>query len=82
MAIDPDWGWEYIDGRYVKAYQHSAGAAGKEPRALGKSRAGNTTKIHLVVDSYGLLVEFEIPDGEVNGCSVADIDWGLYRSGI
>ncbi len=32
---------------------------------------GNTTKIHLVVDSYGLPVEFEITGGEVNDCSIA-----------
>ncbi|UJP05793.1 MAG: hypothetical protein LZF61_02130 [Nitrosomonas sp.] len=35
-----------------------------------KSRAGNTTKIHLVVDSYDSPVEFEITGGEVNDCSV------------
>ncbi len=40
-------------------------------RPIGKSRAGNTTKIHLVVDSYGLPVEFEITGGEINDCSVA-----------
>ncbi|MBY0483942.1 MAG: hypothetical protein K2P83_05465 [Nitrosomonas sp.] len=28
------------DGSYVKAYQHSGGAASKEPQALGKSCAG------------------------------------------
>jgi len=78
LVIDSDWEWEFIDGSYVKAHQHSAGAAGKEPQAIGKSRAGNTTKIHLVVDSYGLPVEFEITGGEVNDCSVApDLIAGL-----
>lgn len=43
----------------------------QESQAIGKSRAGNPTKIHLVVDSYGLPVEFEITGGEVNDCSVA-----------
>ena len=52
--MDPDWEWEFIDGSYVKAHQHSAGAVGQESQAIGKSRAGNTTKIHRVVDSYGL----------------------------
>jgi transposase len=64
LIIDPDCEWEFIDGSYVKAHQHSAGAAGKKPQAIGKSRAGNTTKIHLVVDSYGLPIEFEITGGE------------------
>ena len=36
-----------------------------------KSRAGNTTKIHLAVDGYGLPVEFEITGGEINDCSAA-----------
>ncbi len=70
MAVDPDWEWEFIDGSYVKAHQHSAGGAGQEGQAIGKSRAGNTTKIHLVVDGYGLPVKFEITGGEVNVCSV------------
>lgn len=39
--------------------------------AIGKSRAGNTTKIHLVVDSCGLPAGFEITGGEVNDCSIA-----------
>ena len=71
LSIDPDCEWEFIDGSYVKAHQHSAGAADKEPQAIGKSRAGNTTKIHLVVDSYGLPAEFEITGGEINDCSIA-----------
>jgi len=52
LVIDPDWEWEFIDGSYVKAHQHSAGAADREPQAIGKSRAGNTTKIHLAVSSH------------------------------
>jgi transposase len=71
LSIDPDCEWEFIDGSYVKAHQHSAGAADKEPQAIGKSRAGNTTKIHLAVDSYGLPADFEITGGEVNDCSIA-----------
>ena len=69
--MDPDWEWEFIDGSYVKAHQHSAGAVGQESQTIGKSLARNTTKIHRVVDSYGLPVEFKITGGEVNDCSVA-----------
>ena len=61
----------FSDGSYVKAHQHSAGAADKKSQAIGKSRAGNTTKIHLAVDGCGLPVEFEITAGDVNDCSVA-----------
>ena len=56
----PDTEWIFIDGSYVKAHQHSAGAQSVEPQAIGKSRAGNTTKIHLAVDSYGLPIEFTV----------------------
>lgn len=43
----------------------------KNRRLKVKSRAGNTTKIHLAVDGYGLPVEFEITGGEINDCSAA-----------
>jgi len=71
LTIDPDWKWEFIDGSYAKAHQHSAGAAGQQSQAIGKSHAGNTTKIHFAVDGHGLPVEFEITGGEINDCSAA-----------
>ena len=42
-------------------------------RPSEKAVRGNTTKIHLAVDGYGLPVEFEITGGEVNDCSAAPI---------
>ncbi len=30
LRIEPDLEWGFIDGSYVKAHQHSAGAAGQE----------------------------------------------------
>jgi transposase len=71
LVDEPDLEWEFIDGSYVKAHQHSAGAASGETEAIGKSRAGNTTKIHLAVDAYGLPIEFVITGGEVNDCTAA-----------
>jgi transposase len=71
LVVDPDLEWEFIDGSYVKAHQHSAGAAGKESQAIGKSRAGNTSKIHLAVDSYGLPIEFVITGGETHDSKAA-----------
>lgn len=71
LIQEPDTEWEFIDGTYVKAHQHSAGAAETEPQAIGQSRAGNTTKIHLAVDSYGLPIEFILTGGEVNDCTAA-----------
>ncbi|ABC30043.1 Transposase and inactivated derivatives [Hahella chejuensis KCTC 2396] len=73
LVREPDLEWGFIDGSYVKAHQHSAGACTEEPQAIGKSRAGNTTKVHLAVDAYGLPVEFEITGGEVNDCTAAEL---------
>lgn len=71
LAEDPDLEWEFIDGSIVKAHQHSAGAASEEDQAIGKSVAGNTTKIHMAVDSCGLPIEFELTGGEVHDCKAA-----------
>ena len=45
LVTDPDCEWEFIDGSIVKAHQHSAGASSDDNEAIGKSVAGNTTKI-------------------------------------
>jgi transposase len=60
---DPEW--LFIDGSIVKAQQASCGAASCADEAIGKSRGGNSTKIHLAVDSGGLPVYFEISGGQV-----------------
>ncbi|SFU35493.1 Transposase DDE domain-containing protein [Nitrosospira multiformis] len=64
LVVEPDLEWAFIDGSYAKAHQHSAGAASSEDEAIGKSRAGTTSKIHLAVDAHGLPVEFEITGGK------------------
>lgn len=48
----------------MKAHQHSSGAA------CG-SVAGNTTKIHMTVDSCGLPIHFRITGAEVHDCKEA-----------
>ncbi|WP_249347991.1 IS5 family transposase, partial [Rhodococcus erythropolis] len=71
LIEEPDLEWAFIDGTYVKAHQHSSGAASDQSEAIGKSRAGNTSKIHLAVDAHGLPVAFEITGGNVNDCTSA-----------
>lgn len=49
--------------------QPSASACGRRKRgaeanAIGRSRGGRTTKVHLVVDALGLPVEFEVTVGQ------------------
>lgn len=40
-------------------------------KAIGKSRAGNTSKIHLAGDACGLPIAFDVTGGHINGCSQA-----------
>lgn len=66
LVADPDMEWVFIDGSYAKAHQHSAGAAGGMDQAIGKSRAGNTSNIHLAVGACGPPVVFETTGGQIN----------------
>jgi transposase len=71
LVQEPDLEWTFVDGSIVKAHQHSTGAASQEEEAIGKSVAGNTTKIHMAVDAYGLPIHFEITGGEVHDAKAA-----------
>jgi hypothetical protein len=48
-----DQEWVFLDGSYIRAHQHASGARHGEERAIGKSRGGNTTKIHSAADVHG-----------------------------
>ena len=71
ISEDSDHEWSFIDGTIVKAHQHSAGARKGCESAIGKSVAGNTTKVHMAVDAFGLPIHFEITGGEVHDCKIA-----------
>ncbi|CAM3711481.1 IS5 family transposase [Xenorhabdus thuongxuanensis] len=58
--------WLFIDGSIVRTHQHSAGADSEKDEAMGKSRGGHSTKIHLAVDSFGLPIHFELSGGQVH----------------
>jgi hypothetical protein len=63
--------WIFIDGSYVKTHHHSAGAAGGYNENIGKSRADNTSKVHLAVNAYGLPEVFTVTGGHINDCTEA-----------
>ncbi len=44
LIIDPDWEWKFIDGSYVKAHQHSAGAVDQETAGHRKKPCGQHYK--------------------------------------
>ena len=71
LVHEPDLEWAFIDGSIVKAHQHSAGTASKEVQAIGKSVAGNTTKIHMAVDACGFPIAFQLTGGEVHDAKAA-----------
>ena len=67
-----DTEWVFVDGSYVGCHQHESGARLGEDRAIGQSRGGATTKIHLSCDADGYPLDFKITGGEVHDSQVAD----------
>ena len=67
-----DFEWVFADGSVVRAHQHSTGAATTDSECIGKSRGGNSTKIHLAVDSGGLPIYFELSEGQKNDITRAE----------
>ncbi|MFI1146611.1 IS5 family transposase [Streptomyces sp. NPDC020780] len=67
-----DLGWVVaVDSTIVRAHQHAAGAHKKgalasepEDHALGRSRGGLTTKVHLAADDHCRPLAFVLPPGQ------------------
>ena len=66
-----DTEWVFTDGSYVRCHQHASGARRGEDRAIGRSRGGATTKIHLSCDADGYPLDFKITGGDVHDSQVA-----------
>ncbi|WP_260584345.1 IS5 family transposase [Streptomyces murinus] len=68
-----DWTIVCVDSTTVRAHQHAAGArkGGQDwpGEAIGRSRGGLTTKIHLACDGRGRPLAFTITGGNVNDCT-------------
>lgn len=71
LSFDTDTEWLFIDSSVVRAHQHSHGARGRSEEAIGRSRGGASTKIHLAIDSYGLPVHYELSGGQVHDMACA-----------
>lgn len=60
-----DWSKHFVDGTVVRAHVSAAGArGGQEGEALGRSRGGFTTKIHLRAEGNGQPFAFVLSGGE------------------
>jgi transposase len=60
----------YIDSTTVRAHQHAAGAPGKtaEEAAIGRSRGGLTTKIHVAALDEKHTAVIQITPGQASDC--------------
>lgn len=60
-----DWSMHFVDGTVVRAHQCAAGArGGQHNEALGRSRGGFSTKIHLRAEGHGKPMAFVLSGGE------------------
>ncbi|MFB9991929.1 IS5 family transposase [Deinococcus oregonensis] len=64
-----DWSMHFVDGTVVRAHQCAAGArGGQQDEALGRSRGGFSTKIHLRAEGHGKPMAFLLSGGERHEC--------------
>jgi transposase len=73
LAATHDAAVQMIDTSVVRVHQHGACIAGNREQQMGRSRGGQTSKIHAVVDADGLPVRLGLTPGEAHDnrlCSV------------
>ena len=67
FAKDPDMEWLIIDSTIIRAHPCAGGAlktsGGQASQALGRSRGGFSTKIHIAVDGLGQSLTFYADSG-------------------
>ena len=62
LAEAPDFEWLIIDSRHCKAHQHASGAVGGN-QAMGRTKGGFNTKVHLGVDGPGMPYRIVVTEG-------------------
>ena len=73
LTVDADNEYAMIDATIVRAHQHSAGAPKADGnQAIGKSRGGLSTKIHVLVDALGNPLKMVLTGGQVHDLAGAD----------
>ncbi len=64
-AGDLDWKAHFVDATVVRAHQHAAGATGgQQHEALGRSRGGFSTKVHVRAEGGGRPMALVLSGGE------------------
>ncbi|WP_020476075.1 IS5 family transposase [Zavarzinella formosa] len=65
VSRDADMEWLMMDSTVIRAHPHAAGMnGGADDEALGRSRGGFGTKIHLAVDALGNPVTITLSPGQ------------------
>lgn len=65
VAGQLDWDTHYMDGTVMRAHQHAAGAVGgQEHEALGWSRGGFSTEVHIRAEGGGKPMALVVSGGE------------------
>ena len=70
LIDEPDFEWLMIDASYVKVHAHGTGAVGGS-EAVGRTKGGLNTKVHLAVDAHGMPVRMKITEGTASDSSLA-----------
>lgn len=82
-----DWNLHFVDGSVIRAHQHAAGARRKAPdgrernaeeMALGRSRGGFSTKVHIRTDGQGRPLVIVLTPGQRHETQV----FGQLLSGV
>ncbi|RYE65828.1 MAG: IS5 family transposase [Oxalobacteraceae bacterium] len=72
LTSDRDNQYLMIDSTIVRAHQQAAtGKGGPRNQALGRSRGGLTTKIHMLADTFGRPLRFIITTGQASDITQA-----------
>ncbi len=69
---DPDLENIMIDSTIVRAHACAAGQGRQKKQALGRSRGGFSTKIHVVVDALGNPLDFDLSPGQSSDINNAE----------
>ncbi len=74
VSREQDNEWNFLDGSHIKVHQHGMGAAHSTPEqeGIGKTRGGNTSKIHARCDGHGNPAQFILAPGNRNEFTQAE----------
>jgi hypothetical protein len=61
VSAAQDGNIQMIGSSSVRVHQHAANSKSGGDRCMGRSRGGLTTKIHVLADAKGLLLELVLP---------------------